>query len=368
MWRGTGRGSSCSVSLPARSPCLARGAVRHCGRGRECPLLLLLPAHADPLPVEESEYSAYIIRNPDISFLILPEALTHVPVHLFTPSTLKYHTPGGVFRTYQLDPPTTPALPALPVLDLRALVATSPRTRVFSPKGITRPVSIFAASYEYGLWFPLQFATHYNHFHPIPDGWRRIVGRGGGYRGGEEGVWERLEPPREAREALPVGLGEGEGAVGRGVPLVEGLYIHWFEEKWNGGASLCFYLICLPSPPSLPLGRTLTHPRPDRMVQQPPRAPPPPVRSPRLRREARRPHMGHEHRRRRLAGRGRRPAAGPGPGRGRRRRRRRRDRHRPGIGAGAGAGADPGAGGQAVSSGPGEGRRPAHEHDGPWHA
>ncbi|KZO97220.1 hypothetical protein CALVIDRAFT_79554 [Calocera viscosa TUFC12733] len=219
------------------------------------------------LAIEESEYSAFIIRNPDISFLILPEAMAHIPVHLFTASTLKYYTPGGVFRTSAYDPPTTPSISSMPVLDLLPLLTTSPPARLFSPKGITRPVSIFAGSYEYGLWFPLEFATHYNHFHPVPEGWRRIVGRGGGYRGGEEGVWERLEPPREARGALPVG-GEGEA-----VQVVEGMYLHWFEEKWNGGTCVSLSPSSLPAFVSLPAARLSFLPSPPIVHSFPP-APP----------------------------------------------------------------------------------------------
>ena len=105
----------------------------------------------------------------------------------------------------------------------------------FSTEGTTYPIELIAGNWSGWLWFPEEFATHYNiNWNLGSEGWRRFVGRGGGYAGGSQGVWTRLEPPREAITVR----GAKDPSVE--VKLAEGLYIHWFEEKHNGRTCLCF--------------------------------------------------------------------------------------------------------------------------------
>ncbi|EJT98102.1 hypothetical protein DACRYDRAFT_111082 [Dacryopinax primogenitus] len=195
------------------------------------------------LGLEESEFSAYIIRNPEITFLTLPDSSAHVPSHLLTPSTLKFYTPGGVFRTASLSGPASPPLSSLPVLNLTSLIVSSPIARVFSPKGITRPVSIHSGTYEYGLWFPKEGGAGLLAEEGGIGVGRRGCGRGWNRREGGGGAGGLGGLMLEGRAGVGAGAGGGEGAGGgrereRQVEeemyeLVEAMYLHWFEEKWE---------------------------------------------------------------------------------------------------------------------------------------
>lgn len=202
--------------------------------------------HRPHFAAEEVEFSAFILREPQINFLIVPQLLVDIPIHLTQPNTAKFSNLHGVYAAQwpwkQLPTP----FPNYPMLSLPSKPSSFLPT--FSTEGTTYPIELIAGNWSGWLWFPKEFATHYNiNWNLGPEGWRRFVGRGGGYGGGSQGVWTRLEPPREAITV------HGAKDLSVEVKLAEGLYIHWFEEKHNGP-----WFKILPEVPLLPTQTLVT--------------------------------------------------------------------------------------------------------------
>ena len=189
---------------------------------------------------EEVEFSAFILREPQINFLIVPQLLIDIPIHLTQPNTAKFSNLHGVYTAQwpwkQLPTP----FPNYPMLSLPTKPSSFLPT--FSAEGTTYPIELIVGNWSGWLWFPEEFATHYNiNWNLGSEGWRRFVGRGGGYAGGSQGVWTRLEPPREAITV------HGAKDPSVEVKLAEGLYIHWFEEKHNGRTCIRSLICTSPS-------------------------------------------------------------------------------------------------------------------------
>jgi hypothetical protein len=179
---------------------------------------------------EEAEFSAFVFRNPLINFLVVPELLADIALHKIQANTARFSTLRGVYAVYVpwVEPP--PPFPEFPLLSMPPTSSFAP---TLSENGTTYPVELISGNWPLDLWFPDEFATHYNINWTIGDpGWRRFVGRGGGLEGGSQGVWTRLEPPARRFQVHAVHNSSVQ------VELVEGLYIHWFEEKKNGGTVL----------------------------------------------------------------------------------------------------------------------------------
>ncbi|KAG8994664.1 hypothetical protein FRB94_009700, partial [Tulasnella sp. JGI-2019a] len=80
--------------------------------------------HRPYYAAEEAEYSAFIIRNPSITFLILPQHLVELPFGLMRPNTAKFCTLHGVYTL-----PVAIAPEALPSPFPNLLYQTSHRLR-----------------------------------------------------------------------------------------------------------------------------------------------------------------------------------------------------------------------------------------------
>ncbi|KZO99777.1 hypothetical protein CALVIDRAFT_553196 [Calocera viscosa TUFC12733] len=216
----------------------------------------------DYTAMEEAEFSAYILRNPSISFLLAASSLVDIALSQLALNTPTFATLNGTYQPYALPTPL-PGFPHLPVLGLPGTCANCPptpkRRKTFTDYGITRPVDVRTGEYEGDLWFGREYATEY-----VPPrramrqrAWDVYVGR---YAGGGAGVWERLEPPREPVE-VPILSSAGRNQTRKGngtakgasavpaegnekqetVLLREGLYIHWFHQKhaaWFPGPTL----------------------------------------------------------------------------------------------------------------------------------
>jgi hypothetical protein len=184
---------------------------------------------------EEAEFSAFVIRSPFINFLIVPELLADVALHLIQANTARFSTLHGVY-TLQFPWDELPLpFPNFPMLSMPMMPSLF--TSTLSANGTTYPIEIISGNQSLsGLWFPGEFATYYDIDWSLGDpGWRRFVGRGGGHVGGSQGVWTRLEPPK----AIQVHAMNDSSVK---VDLAEGLYIHWFEEKHRSRMSPTFQL------------------------------------------------------------------------------------------------------------------------------
>lgn len=182
---------------------------------------------------EEAEFSAFIFRDPTITFLILPHHLADVAAHLVTPNHAKLCTLHGVFVTAEETVKRSPASiqENLPILFMPSVKST-PSIPTFTSKGSVRPVELLRENIAKEVWFPMEFVTYYEIDFTLTkegSGWRRFVGRGGRFAGGSEGVWERLEPPLKTVSAWVTDNPDIK------VPLREGLYSHFFEEKRRTG-------------------------------------------------------------------------------------------------------------------------------------
>jgi len=184
---------------------------------------LYINNHRPYYATEEAEFSAFVIRSPLINFLIVPELLADVALHLIQANTARFSTLHGV---YTLHFPWNELLPFPDFPMLSMPMMPSLFTSTLSANGTTYPIEIISGNQSLtGLWFPGEFATYYDIDWSLGDpGWRRFVGRGGGHVGGSQGVWTRLEPPK----AIQVHAMNDSSVK---VDLAEGLYIHWFEEK-----------------------------------------------------------------------------------------------------------------------------------------
>ncbi|EIN04730.1 hypothetical protein PUNSTDRAFT_146369 [Punctularia strigosozonata HHB-11173 SS5] len=185
---------------------------------------------------EEAEFSAFVIRTPSISFLTLPYHLVELGFDARSPATALFASPSGA---YALSPSHSPPLPAFPDFPLLALPsAPSSFVPTFSAAGATHPVDL-VTGVDRDKWVPAETTTFYE---PPPAdelGWAageegegepvRIVGRGGGFEGGREGVWERFERARPELRVRVLGAADGEVRAS----LTEGLYIHWMEHKYE---------------------------------------------------------------------------------------------------------------------------------------
>jgi hypothetical protein len=151
-------------------------------------------------------------------------------------NTAKFSTFFGVYTMpwpiHKEDLP--PGFPNFPMLDLPT--EPSAFTPTFSDNGVSRPIDIYEGNYDGNLWFPEAYATWYRiDWSNAPDGAVRIIGRGGGFHGGKQGIWERTEPPSPQ---FPIkALRESTNGSDIVVTLKEALYAHFFEEKHRGGNS-----------------------------------------------------------------------------------------------------------------------------------
>lgn len=190
-------------------------------------MVLYFNHHRPHYAAEESEFSAFIFRDPRITFLVVPQLLVDIPIHLTTPNTAKF---GNIYGVYSIQWPwqeLPTSFPNYPMLSMPTSLSSFAPT--FSANGTTYPIELFAGNWSGGIWFPKEFTTYYDvDWNLGPPGCRRFVGRGGKHAGGSQGVWTRIEPQREAIAVS----GQTDSSVE--VKLAEGLYIHWFEEKHNG--------------------------------------------------------------------------------------------------------------------------------------
>lgn len=180
---------------------------------------------------EEGEYSAFVLRSPSINFLILTHHLVELMHQHMLPNTAKLSTLHGAYKMQwpgheSLLPPP---VPNFPVLDMPR--TPSKFTPTFSEQGATHPVELQESTWPWDVWIPKEHVNSYDiDWNFGPDGGMRMVGRGGGYPGGSKGVWERVEPSRPIIECHALHHSTSNATVW----LIEGLYVHFFEEKHNG--------------------------------------------------------------------------------------------------------------------------------------
>ncbi|KAG8861922.1 hypothetical protein FRB96_002365 [Tulasnella sp. 330] len=182
--------------------------------------------HRPFFATEESEFSSFVLRSPSITFLMLPYALVELGFDRMLPNTAKFCSSQGVFTMQgpfaKEDLP--PAFPNFPVLSIPQVA--SPKMFTDGNETATYPIELIEGSNKEELWFPSEYATHYDlDWSRGSEGVMRYIGRGGPFTGGSQGVWEHIEPRKPTVVARAVHDPYFE------VGLYEGLYAHFFEEK-----------------------------------------------------------------------------------------------------------------------------------------
>ncbi|KAG8983984.1 hypothetical protein FRB94_009702 [Tulasnella sp. JGI-2019a] len=181
--------------------------------------------HHPYFAAEEAEYSAFIIRDPSITFLILPQQLVELPERFMRPNTGKFCTLNGVYTmqapmVLESLPPPFPNFPILAMPNISSIAAP-----VFTIHGATHPIELIEGTEE-KLWIPKETVTKYDIDWALgPWEATRYIGRGGPFAGGSKGVWLRVEPQVPTIEVTAA----HDPSIK--VQLREGLYVHFFSEK-----------------------------------------------------------------------------------------------------------------------------------------
>lgn len=179
-----------------------------------------------------------MIRNPHISFLLLPYQLAETMFgerrgNMATLSTLVGTYTTDTQRPHPELSDVIPPFPDSPVL--RLPVSRSAFVPTFSAEGILHPIDLLSGG---DSWMAPEFKVSYepDWALALPSGspMIRLIGRGGGFAGGTQGVWERLEL---ARPTLVVVAAHNASLT---IELREGLYVHFFRFKHDRREGLCY--------------------------------------------------------------------------------------------------------------------------------
>ena len=107
--------------------------------------------------LEESEFSAFIFRDPRITFLIVPQLLVDIPLHLTAPNTAKFGNLYGVYAVQWPWPELPTPFPNYPMLSMSTSLSSFAPT--FSANGTTYPIELSAGNWSGWIWFPKEFSV-----------------------------------------------------------------------------------------------------------------------------------------------------------------------------------------------------------------